>query len=833
MEWPVLCRYEGRRRRAISLPVGGIGTGSVGFGGRGQLRDWELENHPSKGLRAAGTFLACRVADGASAPDAFLLEGELFPEEVEGALGSPAPLSGLKRFDDCSFETTYPFGRARLRDERAPVAATVAAWNPLVPGDVDASSWPIAVFDVTIQSLVSCDLDVTVLLSVEDLVGHRLRTPGLSSGASQPRIVSRSGEGLVGALLGDDGMDRDDEEAGTIAAAALGSASFVGPQWALGRWNQGLTAMWEGLLETGIPASGLFRPAVGEPLSVCLGVRAPLAPLATSSARFLLSWHFPNRRGWQFTGPGPRGGPTADVVGNHYCTLFADAWSVAEQAVPQLDRLETETKSFLHAMCTSDLAPECTEAALFNLSTLRTQTFFRTADGYPFGWEGTLDDAGSCPGSCTHVWNYELATPFAFPTLARKMREVEYLHATSEVGAMSFRVGLPLGTNARQWPLAAADGQFGCLIKLYREWRLSGDAVLLRRCWPAARRSLEFAWLEGSWDGDADGVAEGCLHNTMDVEYFGPTAIIQSWYLGALLATAEMAGAVGDDDFAERCRRLHDQGRRWTEANLFNGSYYVQQVRPPRDFASLRPEVRHPTMGAQETTDPEFQIGDGCLVDQLAGDVGAIVAGLGSSFDADHVRRALLAVHELNAVSGLGWWKNYMRTFATRAERGHIMLAYPNGLPAHPMPYWSEVMTGFEYTYALGLVYAGMAEFGRQVVAMIRDRYDGELRNPFDEAECGHHYARAMASWGLLHATAGVDYDGRDATLRLTSDGPAGRWVFALDGAWGVLVRSASAVEIEVRHGALRLDRLVVGGRTVPLERGGVLEGTSARARLV
>ncbi len=207
----------------------------------------------------------------------------------------------------------------------------------------------------------------------------------------------------------------------------------------------------------------------------------------------------------------------------------------------------------MSAFWSSDLSATVKEAALFNLSTLRSQTYFRTADGHPFGWEGCLDDAGSCLGSCTHVWNYDLATGYLFGSLARQMRELEYQYATGDDGGMSFRILLPLD-KARDYPLTAADGQFGCVVKLYREWQLSGDDDWLRALWPACRRSIEFAWIEGGWDADRDGLAEGTQHNTMDVEYFGPTPVIQSWYLAALAAGARMAEAAGDPEFAATCR---------------------------------------------------------------------------------------------------------------------------------------------------------------------------------------------------------------------------------------------------------------------------------------
>src|ERR1700679_2452578 len=127
--WPVARSYTGPDRNRISLPLGGIGTGTVGFGGRGQFRDWELENHPSKGLTSALSFFACRVASaegGSGTPaQARICEGALFDEEVEGWQGSPAPLAGLPRFAQCEFQASYPFGRAVRADPVFPVAVAV------------------------------------------------------------------------------------------------------------------------------------------------------------------------------------------------------------------------------------------------------------------------------------------------------------------------------------------------------------------------------------------------------------------------------------------------------------------------------------------------------------------------------------------------------------------------------------------------------------------------------------------------------------------------------------------------------------------------------------
>ena len=169
--------------------------------------------------------------------------------------------------------------------------------------------------------------------------------------------------------------------------------------------------------------------------------RSRCRPARRRDITLLLAWHFPNRYTWQ-----PRGQPPGpdDRVGNFYTTRYRDAWDVVDREVPRLDDLRQRTLRFVRAFADSALPPEVKEAALCNLSTLRTQTCFRTADGRFFGFEGSNNHSGCCWGSCTHVWNYEQATAFLFGSLAWSMREIEFAHATDAAGLMSFRVQLPI-----------------------------------------------------------------------------------------------------------------------------------------------------------------------------------------------------------------------------------------------------------------------------------------------------------------------------------------------------------------------------------------------------
>ncbi|MCP3931065.1 MAG: hypothetical protein GY705_18435, partial [Bacteroidetes bacterium] len=416
-------------------------------------------------------------------------------------------------------------------------------------------------------------------------------------------------------------------------------------------------------------------------------------------------------------------------------------------------------------------------------------------------------------GSCTHVWNYEQATAFLFNDLAKGMREVEFGYSMNEVGHMGFRTKLPLIEGASGIDVAAADGQMGTIMKFYRDWQLSGDIEFLKQYWPKVKAALAFAWIENGWDGDVDGVMEGVQHNTMDVEYFGPNPQMQIWYLGALKAAEQMALYMDEKSFAKKCKKLYKNGSEWTDENLFNGEYYVHKIQTPESKEKIAKGLMA-GMGSKNIEYPDFQLETGCLVDQLVGQYMAHVLGLGYLVKEDNVKTALESILKYNKRESLFDHFNNMRSYAMGDEKALLMASWPNGgRPKIPFPYWSEVMTGFEYTAAIGMLYEGMESEGLDCIKNIRDRYDGQKRNPFDEAECGHHYARAMASWAGLLAESGFLYSAVDKSIKFT-DKP-GKYFWSNGSAWGMCEITENGANLEVLHGNIELNNLQVGENNI------------------
>jgi len=816
-DWPVLKRYDSAHLARIALPLGGIGTGTVSLGGRGDLRDWEIMNRPAKGFvpmrGRTGPFFALHVETNTGEKVTRAIEGPVELSKYEDSHGSTVPNHGLPRFRECTFEAAYPLGQVLLSDPDVPVDVRIQAFNPLVPVDTEASGIPAAVLRYVLHNRTGDSMTVSVCGSMPNFIGQdgsettrNWKGDPVPTGAKSNRNEFRNGRNIRGIFLSSGGVDPRAAQWGTIALTTKRASSVsYRTDWARERWGTSLLDFWDdfsgdGKLEPRAP-TGENTPMAS------LAVVIDLPPHATNEVTFLITWHFPNRYTWT-----PRGDEYSaeNRIGNYYTTQYKDAWDVAEQIAPRIPDLEEKTVEFVKTLCESPLPEEVKEAALFNVSTLRTQTCFRTADGRFFGWEGSCNQRGCCFGSCTHVWNYEQATAFLFGKLARSMREVEFGYATDENGLMSFRVNLPL-EYAQGFNKAAADGQMGCIMKMYRDWQLSGDDEMLRSLWPNVRKALEFCWIEGGWDADRDGVMEGCQHNTMDVEYYGPNPQMEVWYLGALRAAEEMARYLGEEAFATQCRNLFEQGRDWTDENLFNGEYYEHDIRPPKSQLDIAESLRV-GMGASDPRQPDYQLGPGCLVDQLVGQFVAHVCGLGYLLEPEHVGTTLRSIMKYNHRESLYGHFNCMRSFAMGDESALLMASYPKGRPENPFPYFTEVMTGFEYAAAVGMLYEGQLDNGLKCIRDIRDRYDGRKRSPFNEAECGHHYARAMASWASILALTGFHYSGVEKSICFAAKD--GTFFWSNGYAWGRCTietdKDGARIELGVSQGELVLSRFVL-----------------------
>ena len=137
------------------------------------------------------------------------------------------------------------------------------------------------------------------------------------------------------------------------------------------------------------------------------------------------------------------------------------------------------------------------------------------------------------------------------------------------------------------------------------------------------------------------------------------------------------------------------------------------------------------------------------------------------------------------------------------------------GRPARPFYFCDEVWTGVEYQVAAHLIYEGLVDEGLEIVRAVRARYDGYRRSPWNEAECGNHYARSLASWALLLACSGFRYDARRQAIGFAPRSTADpfRCFFSTGTGWGDFSLEERGAELAVRHGSIRLSQISVPSR--------------------
>ena len=757
---PYNAEYAGEHLNQVAFPLGGIGAGMICLEGTGALSHVSLRNHPEV-FNEPCVFAAISVKG--KRPWARVLEGPVPARKLFGAAGTGngagGSTYGLPRFADACFKTRFPFGVVTLADSKLPLGVEVTGWSPFEPGDPDNSSLPVAALEYRFTNRSKSPLEAVFSFNAKNFMA----TEG------DPQAVRPVGGGFI--LWGGGPKDRPWAEAAFSAAVSEPGAK-VNYGWFRGGWWDALTMAWKDVTEGAcFDRAPLTEDGPSPGASVFVPIQ--LAAGASRTVALRLAWFSGQTNlhiGKDLAGLKPEAGQPPNYR-PWYAGRFTDINGVTFYWRDHYDDLRQKASRFADCFYDSTLPPEVIEAVAANLTILKSPTVMRQTDGKLWSWEGCSDNSGCCYGSCTHVWNYAQAIPHLFPSLERTLRETEFGPSQNEAGHQTFRSGLPIRPVQHDFH-AAADGQLGGIMKVFREWRISGETDWLRGLWPKVKRSLDYC-IE-TWDPGHKGVVEEPHHNTYDIEFWGPDGMCTSFYLGALQAAVIMGEALGDE--VPLYTELLASGTRKAESELFDGEYFIQRIewknlraKNPMENQSMVGSYSPEAVAILEKEGPKYQYGNGCLADGVLGSWLALVCGVGQVLPAPKVTSHLQAVHKYNLKHDLSDFPNPQRpSYACGAEGGLVLCTWPkSGELSLPFVYSNEVWTGIEYQVASHLMRMGRVQEGLDVVRTCRDRYDGRVRNPFDEYECGHWYARAMSSYALLFGLSGARYDAVKKVLYL------------------------------------------------------------------
>ncbi|MFX4272359.1 GH116 family glycosyl-hydrolase [Propionibacteriaceae bacterium Y1685] len=812
-----------RDGRFVAMPLGGIGTGNVSICADGALRQWQLPNSGNHRGDLPWSFFAVRAgcveppldvvrvlqappppADAARTP---LVTDDEIPTWQRELLETVPPVDGT------TFAGTYPEAEITYHDDELPVAITLNASTPMVPGDVEESSLPVAMFTFEIRNTAEHHVYGWLGSALQNAVGGDGYSPvtGVNSrlyGGNTNRLLRTDGWTKV--IMENNSLAPDDPGAGQMVLATDSSTATGLVQWQtpeefftfLGSRAWGVDsskldlAPWmpDSLPNSPKPASG---PSVaGQTWNGGLAHRFDLAPGESTTVRVIMAWHFGNRYAdfGQFGPAKEQWGASRFFLGNAYARRHPNAEAVVDHVLPRWNDLVETTRSWVDTLRGSSLSVDQIEHLAAQAAYVRSPSCFRTAAGRFHGFEGVLgastrmwngDLGGSCPLNCTHVWNYAQAMSALFPALEQDMRETEFDVMQHPTGYIPHRVIAPTFL-PQLWDTSiggpeepALDGMLGSVLKTYREVRRGAGTHWLARYWPNVCRLLDH--IHQKWDPDRTGLLHGVQPSTHDIDLTGLNSFMGTLWLAALRAAEEMALIVNDDQRASEFSDRFAQASAAYDEALFNGEHYVQVL--------------------EEGDNPDFQWVTGVLSDQLIGQWWAHALDLGHLLPVDHVRSALRTVVNTNLREDFADFEHGYRVFADGEDSGLLMCSWPaGGRPAVPTRYADEVWTGIEYQVAAHCLVEGLTDEADRVLAALWARYDGTRRNPYNEIECGDHYVRAMAGWSVLEALGGYTVDAVTGTVRLRP-GRDGRWPIMLPGAWGWLVREGQEARLEINGG--------------------------------
>ena len=835
--------FTGDKAVQVAMPLGGIGAGCVCLNGYGGLQDFSIDHHPAttalpEGYSPTKAAFAILHIKGEK-PATKLVEGpfpmlKIYDQGLQGEGYRRGGFEGFPRFGKSEFKGEYPFGEVKIGDAALPLQVTLTAWNPFIPLDDKNSSIPCAILEYTLHNSSASPVEYEFSYHLSHLA------PGCAEDGANSRNTVIPDRGVYLHNV----EQPNSESFGSACLVAIGTTPRIKGMWLRSPgWEfDSLSALWREVSTGTFTANDGSNDIDTKGRNGCSILFAgSLAPGESRTYPIAIVWYFPNcylKVGGVTDNDSPQSGTAAGcrtapaAAAPPWRPYYASVWLDAREVALYLDQnyasLRSRSLAFRDALFSSTLPPYVLDAVSANLAILKSPTVLRLENGDIWGWEGCFPDAGCCHGSCTHVWNYAQAFPNLYPQLERTLRELELARSMDETGHVTFRSALPEGPVKHDFH-AASDGQLGGIMKVYREWQISGDRNWLQKMYPLAKRSLDYCIR--TWDPDRRGALFEPHHNTYDIEFWGPEGMCTGIYLGALCAFTQMAEALGQTDDAKEYGDLAHKGARFMDGQLFNGEYYQQKVQYQglrnTSLAEMVAKVDEHSSEMQKLLKregPKYQYGTGCISDGVIGVWMARMYGIETPLNRQNVRSSLNSIYKNNFKTDLSQHANAQRPgYAMGHEPGLLLCSWPHGgKPTLPFVYSDEVWTGIEYQVASHLIAEGSVPEGLTIVKALRSRYDGRVRNPWNEYECGNYYARAMSSYALLSALSGFRYSAVTHTLWF---GPQlnvrpFQAFFSTASGFGSILLDHDSLHVKLIEGQMQVDKVVLteGPETRSLE---------------
>lgn len=763
---------EGNKPSASQgVPLGGMGSGSISRGFRGEFKHWQITPGSCEMSPVMANQFSIFVTRGGTKKYASVL--------------SPGQLDGLKKSTDdgisswdwklkgdrSTYHALFPRAWTVYDGEPDPeLKVSCRQISPFIPHDYQESSLPTSVFVYTLVNTGKERAKVSLLMTWANSIGGLSHHSG---GHVNEPFVGKNG--VSGVLLHHKTTNNNPPVTFAIAACENQNVNVtVLPVFGLsGESSVTARGMWGTMVQDGsfdrdnLNTGPSMPSLLGDTVCAAVSASTWVEPHGRCAVVFALAWSSPQvkfkkgstyyRRYTKFYGTSPR-----------------SAVNLVEDALMKYKHWEEEIDKWQAPVLQDERLPEWYKITLFN------ELYFLVAGGTVWIDSGSLvsdADNKSNPEEsnlsheiddkenvgkflylegieyfmwCTYDVHFyasfalldlfpkielSIQRDFARAVLREDNRRVRFLaDGTWGIRKVIGAVAHDLGAHDPWHELNAynihdtsrwKDLNPKFVLQIYRDFAATGDKSFGKDVWPAVCTAMEYM---EQFDHDGDGMIEndGFPDQTYDAwTVQGVSAYCGCLWLAALQAAAALAGSLGHDDYAERCMTRFVKAKTVFEARLWNGSHFNYDSGTSYSSRSIQ-------------------------ADQLAGQWYTASSGLPPLFDEDRIKCTLQKIFDYNVMRVKG------------GRMGAVNGMHPNGKVDETCMQSREIWTGVTYSLAATMLLHGMehqafttAE-GIYTAGWSEEGYGYWFQTPEAWTIDGHYrsliYMRPLAIWAMQWA---------------------------------------------------------------------------------
>lgn len=502
-----------------SVPLGGLGAGTVELRADGRFMDWNIFNNTPSNDAGKDQFLKTQLDQAVMG-----LWTRQDGRRNAKVLRTDAPLD-LPSVEQIDYSGAFPVSRIRFSDSKIPLETMLYAWSEFKLRDAERSATPCALFSLELHNPTDKPVEAGFLFSLPNHIGGTIS-------ADDKLTFARTGSSPMNGDM-------------TLMAEGADRVSFMA--------GDDLRSIWSAFSNKGEFPKNLMKADGGHG---AISASATIAPGQTRVVTIAMAWYFPNRLFF------------ADPIGNYYTKLFKSSADVATTALGRMDESWTNILEW-NRSCFDNSLPDWLQDGLVNSAGTIFKTSLWTEDGRFRQYESfSCWDIEAIHIHFARALPYELFFPELkenlFELFAKLQREDGYIHEQypDRSGKHFDQAG---GRNN-------GDSCTLFILGVYMSYHWRNAPEFTDAMWPHVKQAAQWQIQRAKEYGLPNN-----LVSTYDLSGFESKNLVSYngfLHLAAMQAAAALADAKGDKAFADECRQSFDTGQEVLMKNLWNGEHF-------------------------------------------------------------------------------------------------------------------------------------------------------------------------------------------------------------------------------------------------------------------